>query len=48
MNEVMAVYESQGVSHQVIGSPSQVYIQLDILCDVLHDFHLVSVTPIEE
>jgi hypothetical protein len=46
MKEVLAVYETQGTVHQVIGSPVDVYVQLDILCDILGDFHLVSVNEI--
>ena len=48
MNTVVAVYESNGLVHRVIGTPPEVYIQLDVLCDVLSDFHLVSVTTIED
>lgn len=48
MNKVLAIYESQGLRHQLTGTASEVYTQLDILCDILHDFHFVSVTPIKE
>ena len=48
MRSVRAVYEVQGVAHQVIGSPVGVYVQLDILCDILGDFHLVSVSEVTE
>tara|TARA_R110000751_G_scaffold212135_1_gene315562 strand:+ start:307 stop:504 length:198 start_codon:yes stop_codon:yes gene_type:complete len=41
----VAKYESGGRVHEVEGHPADIYVQLDVLCDVLLDFKFMGVEP---
>ena len=48
MKNVRATYQTQGLTRQIVGTSADVYIQLDVLCAVLGDFHLVSVVEVDD